>query len=143
MFFRHYVAVFYDFVVQATKQAIWQVDTLDVGQGLATLIVKNGKGILYDTGPAWQGGNMAELEILPYLQREGITLEKLILSHDDNDHAGGASTILKAYPNVEFITPSRKTMGKSPHFLYCWTSLELARATFSNTFAAFYCGASR
>ena len=90
------------------SKPIWQVDTLDVGQGLATLIVKNGKGILYDTGPAWQGGNIAELEILPYLQREGIILEKLILSHDDNDHAGGASTILKAYPNVEFITPSRK-----------------------------------
>jgi len=96
----------------------WQVDTLDVGQGLATLIVKNGKGILYDTGPAWQGGNMAELEILPYLQREGIVLEKLILSHDDNDHAGGASTILKAYPNVEFITPSRKNYGEN-HRTFC------------------------
>ena len=95
------------------SKPIWQVDTLDVGQGLATLIVKNGKGILYDTGPAWQGGNMAELEILPYLQREGITLEKLILSHDDNDHAGGASTILKVYPNVEFITPSRKNYGEN------------------------------
>ena len=95
------------------SKPIWQVDTLDVGQGLATLIVKNGKGILYDTGPAWQGGNMAELEILPYLQREGITLEKLILSHDDNDHAGGASIILKAYPNVEFITPSRKNYGEN------------------------------
>ncbi len=94
------------------SKPIWQVDTLDVGQGLATLIVKNGKGILYDTGPAWQGGNMAELEILPYLQREGITLEKLILSHDDNDHAGGASIILKAYRNVEFITPSRKNYGE-------------------------------
>lgn len=90
----------------------WQVDTLDVGQGLATLIVKNGKGILYDTGSSWRGGSMAELEILPYLQREGIVLEKLILSHDDNDHAGGASTILKAYPNVELITPSQKIMGK-------------------------------
>ena len=100
------------------SKPIWQVDTLDVGQGLATLIVKNGKGILYDTGPAWQGGYMAELEILPYLQREGVTLEKLILSHDDNDHAGGASTILKAYPNVEFITPSRKNYGKN-HRTFC------------------------
>ena len=100
------------------SKPIWQVDTLDVGQGLATLIVKNGKGILYDTGPAWQGGNMAELEILPYLQREGITLEKLILSHDDNDHAGGASTILKAYPNVEFITPSGKNYGEN-HRTFC------------------------
>ena len=96
----------------------WQVDTLDVGQGLATLIVKNSKGILYDTGPAWQGGDMAELEILPYLHREGITLEKVILSHDDNDHAGGASTILKAYPNVEFITPSHKNYGEN-HRTFC------------------------
>ena len=95
------------------SKPIWQVDTLDVGQGLATLIVKNGKGILYDTGPAWQGGNMAELEILPYLQREGIILEKLILSHDDNDHAGGASAILKTYPNVEFITPSQRNYGEN------------------------------
>ena len=100
------------------SKPIWLVDTLDVGQGLATLIVKNGKGILYDTGPAWQGGNMAELEILPYLQREGITLEKLILSHNDNDHAGGASTILKAYPKVEFITPSRKNYGEN-HRTFC------------------------
>lgn len=100
------------------SKPIWQIDTLDVGQGLATLIVKNGKGILYDTGPAWQGGNMAELEILPYLQREGITLEKLILSHDDNDHAGGASTILKAYPEVGFITPSRKNYGEN-HRTFC------------------------
>ena len=97
---------------QFSKPA-WQVDTLDVGQGLATLIVKNGKGILYDTGSSWRGGSMAELEILPYLQREGIVLEKLILSHDDNDHAGGASTILKAYPNVELITPSRKNYGEN------------------------------
>ena len=102
------------------SKPIWQVDTLDVGQGLATLIVKNDKGILYDTGPAWQGGNMAELEILPYLHREGITLEKLILSHDDNDHAGGASTILKSYPNVEFITPSRKNYGEN-HRTFCTT----------------------
>ena len=100
------------------SKPIWQVDTLDVGQGLATLIVKNGKGILYDTGPAWQRGNMAELEILPYLQREGITLEKLILSHDDNDHAGGVSIILKAYPNVEFITPSQKNYGEN-HRTFC------------------------
>ena len=76
----------------------WELDTLDVGQGLATLIVKEGKGVLYDTGPAWQSGtggsSMAELEILPYLQREGIELETLILSHDDNDHSGGAKAIL-------------------------------------------------
>ena len=95
----------------------WQLDTLDVGQGLATLIVKEGKGVLYDTGPAWQSGigssSMAELEILPYLQREGIELETLILSHDDNDHSGGAKAILATYPEIELITPSRKNYGET------------------------------
>ncbi len=100
----------------------WQLDTLDVGQGLATLIVKEGKGVLYDTGPAWQNGigasSMAELEILPYLQREGIELETLILSHDDNDHSGGAKAILAAYPDIELITPSRKNYGET-HRTFC------------------------
>ena len=100
----------------------WQLDTLDVGQGLATLIVKEGKGVLYDTGPAWQSGigasSMAELEILPYLQREGIELETLILSHDDNDHSGGAKAILAAYPEIELITPSRKNYGET-HCTFC------------------------
>ena len=100
----------------------WQLDTLDVGQGLATLIVKEGKGVLYDTGPAWQSGigssSMAELEILPYLQREGIELETLILSHDDNDHSGGAKAILAAYPEIELITPSRKNYDEK-HRTFC------------------------
>ena len=100
----------------------WQLDTLDVGQGLATLIVKEGKGVLYDTGPAWQNGavgsSMAELEILPYLQREGIELETLILSHDDNDHSGGAKAILATYPEIELITPSRKNYGET-HRTFC------------------------
>lgn len=90
----------------------WQIETLDVGQGLATLIVKNHRGILYDTGAGWQNGSMAELEILPYLRREGIVLDKLILSHDDNDHAGGTNQILSAFPKVEFMPASNKNYGK-------------------------------
>ena len=86
----------------------WQLDTLDVGQGLATLIVKEGKGVLYDTGASWEGGSMAQLEILPYLQRQGIQLEWLILSHDDNDHSGGARAMLTAYPDIQLTTASQK-----------------------------------
>ena len=90
----------------------WQLDTLDVGQGLATLIVKDGKGVLYDTGASWEGGSMAQLEILPYLQRQGIQLEWLILSHDDNDHSGGARAILSAYPDIQLTTASQKRYGE-------------------------------
>ncbi|MFZ7274373.1 DNA internalization-related competence protein ComEC/Rec2 [Avibacterium avium] len=96
----------------------WRLETLDVGQGLATLLVKNQRGILYDTGAAWRGGSMAALEILPYLQRQGIVLDKLILSHDDNDHSGGASAILQAFPQAELITPSEKNHAKN-HRTFC------------------------
>ena len=90
----------------------WQLDTLDVGQGLATLIVKDGKGMLYDTGSSWESGSMAQLEILPYLQRQGIQLEWLILSHDDNDHSGGARAMLSAYPDIQLTTASQKRYGE-------------------------------
>ena len=89
--------------------------------------------MLYDSGPAWQGGigasSMAELEILPYLQREGIELETLILSHDDNDHSGGAKAILAAYPEIELITPSRKNYDEMHRtFLSSGETMAVARA---------------
>ncbi|MFZ7142569.1 DNA internalization-related competence protein ComEC/Rec2 [Avibacterium avium] len=105
-------------VWQGINAPKWRLETLDVGQGLATLLVKNQRGILYDTGAAWRGGSMATLEILPYLQRQGIVLDKLILSHDDNDHSGGASAILQAFPQAELITPSEKNHTKN-HRTFC------------------------
>lgn len=94
------------------SEPLWRLESLDVGQGLAMLLVKNDRGILYDTGSAWQGGSMARLEILPYLQRQGIQLEQLILSHDDNDHAGGARDILAVYPDITVIRSSFKNAGE-------------------------------
>lgn len=96
------------------KNTQWQFDTLDVGQGLASLLVKNQHGILYDTGASWKNGSMAKIEIIPYLRRQGIILDKVILSHDDNDHAGGVKDIFQAYPNAEFISPSLKKYENSP-----------------------------
>lgn len=38
---------------------------LDVGQGLAMVIERHGKAILYDTGLAWPGGDSAQQLIIP------------------------------------------------------------------------------
>ncbi|WDE03806.1 DNA internalization-related competence protein ComEC/Rec2 [Thalassomonas viridans] len=69
----------------------WQVYVLDVGQGLAVIIQKGKHAILYDTGAAYPGGfNLAQSVILPFLQYQGLSgLDKVIISHSDNDHAGG------------------------------------------------------
>ncbi|WDE13392.1 DNA internalization-related competence protein ComEC/Rec2 [Thalassomonas haliotis] len=69
----------------------WQVYVLDVGQGLAVIIRRGSRAILYDTGAAYPGGfNLAQSVILPFLQYQGLSgLDKVIISHSDNDHAGG------------------------------------------------------
>lgn len=102
---------------QIATESQWRMENLDVGQGLAVLIVKDGRGILYDTGASWRNGSMAQSEILPYLQRQGITLDWLILSHDDNDHVGGAAAILQQFPDVKLMNPSYKNYGKTDRTL--------------------------
>ncbi len=72
------------------------VTAFDIGQGMALLVETPGHRLLYDTGPAYSpesdGGNRI---ILPYLKARGISkLDALIVSHSDNDHSGGALSIL-------------------------------------------------
>ncbi len=78
------------------REETWQVTFFDVGQGLSVLIRKNNQAILYDTGASFPSGfSMSDAVVLPYLHYKGInSLDKLILSHSDNDHAGGLSTLL-------------------------------------------------
>ncbi|WP_299494967.1 DNA internalization-related competence protein ComEC/Rec2 [uncultured Shewanella sp.] len=84
----------------------WRIHVLDVGQGLAVVIEKSGRGLLYDTGAAYgEHFSYANRVIIPFLDAKGLRqLDYLILSHGDNDHAGGARDIMNAYPNVRLIT---------------------------------------
>ncbi|MCE7578532.1 DNA internalization-related competence protein ComEC/Rec2 [Aliivibrio fischeri] len=79
----------------------WQIDFLDVGHGLAVLIEANDKTIIYDTGMKWSNGSIAESVIEPILHRRGIqSITGLILSHLDNDHAGGKDYLIERFtPN--------------------------------------------
>jgi competence protein ComEC len=74
----------------------WQVVFFDVGQGLSVLVRRNKHAILYDTGAAYPSGfTLSEAVILPYLQYSAIDkLDKVILSHSDNDHAGGINSLI-------------------------------------------------
>lgn len=77
----------------------WQIETIDVGQGLAVLIRAQGETLLYDTGPRYPSGfTTASVEIIPYLQYLGIKqLDYLVISHSDSDHAGGFDVINSHY----------------------------------------------
>lgn len=85
---------------------IW-VTAFDVGQGMAVLIETPHRRLLYDTGPAYSpetnGGNRV---ILPYLHARGITkLDGVIVSHNDNDHSGGALSLFEEMP-VDWVASS-------------------------------------
>ena len=76
------------------------ITVLDVGQGLAVLVQTERHALLYDTGPAYgPGADSGTRVILPYLRASGITgLDAMVLTHDDNDHAGGAVAVLSGLP---------------------------------------------
>lgn len=68
---------------------------MDVGQGSGVLIrLPNGGNVLIDGGPREQGE-----EVVADLQRLGIsTLDAVVVSHADEDHAGGLIDVMEALP---------------------------------------------
>jgi competence protein ComEC len=79
--------------------AAW-VTVLDVGQGLAVFVQTRRHALLYDTGPAYSAeADSGTRVILPYLRASGIArLDAVVVTHNDNDHAGGAATVLSHLP---------------------------------------------
>ncbi|MBU3001767.1 DNA internalization-related competence protein ComEC/Rec2 [Paraglaciecola arctica] len=85
----------------------WQIDILDVGQGVAVLITKNNRAIIYDVGASYPSGfNMADSVLLPLLQARGLTsnVDFVLLSHGDNDHAGSLPQLLKGIKPPQVLT---------------------------------------
>ncbi|WP_079231213.1 ComEC family protein [Enterobacter ludwigii] len=83
----------------------WTLHMLDVGQGLAVVIERHGKALLYDTGLAWPGGDSARQLIIPWLRWHHLQPEGVILSHEHLDHAGGLATLQKTWPTLWIRSP--------------------------------------
>jgi competence protein ComEC len=74
----------------------FRATVLDIGQGTAVLIETTNKRLLYDTGPIQGKDNAGQRIILPYLRGRGINhIDRMVISHSDSDHIGGAATLLK------------------------------------------------
>lgn len=90
---------------RAPRTDVWQVHMLDVGQGLAMVIVRNGKALLYDTGLAWPEGDSAQQLIIPWLRWHNLEPEGVILSHEHMDHRGGLHSLQQAWPSLWIRSP--------------------------------------
>ena len=72
---------------------------LDVGQGLASVIRTHNRTLVYDTGARYPSGfDLGEVVVIPFLRSIGVDeIDKLIISHGDNDHIGGAEAVVQQF----------------------------------------------
>ncbi|MGH8031401.1 MAG: DNA internalization-related competence protein ComEC/Rec2 [Luteimonas sp.] len=95
---------------------------LDVGQGLSVLVRTANHALLYDMGAAQPDGFDAGARVgVPSLRALGVRrLDAAIVSHADNDHAGGLPAIRQAFtlplafaPQDSGIQPTRACVAGS------------------------------
>ncbi len=96
------------FVVRPAAPApgeLW-FTVLDVGQGLAAVVRTADRTLVYDTGPRFSSAfDTGESVVLPYLRSVGVKkIDALIVSHGDNDHAGGVASVLEGMPVSRVIS---------------------------------------
>ena len=77
-----------------------EVYVIDVGQGLAVALRSRCHTLLYDSAASFgAGADRGELIVAPSLRALGVErIDRLVLSHADNDHAGGVAGISAAIP---------------------------------------------
>ena len=83
-----------------------EVVVLDVGQGVSALVRTPHHALLYDAGPPFgPGADSGNRIIVPYLRAAGVKrLDALIVSHDHDDHWGGAASVLQLVPVDRVLT---------------------------------------
>jgi competence protein ComEC len=81
--------------IDAIAPGGYRLSVLDVGQGLAIVVRTRGHTLVYDAGPAYRTGfDAGQAFVVPYLRHIGRTrIDRMIISHGDIDHVGGAQAI--------------------------------------------------
>lgn len=79
---------------------------LDVGQGLSAVVQTQHHILVYDTGAKYSDDfDLGDAVVVPYLRTLGITkIDMLVISHGDNDHSGGAQSVMKEIQVQQIFT---------------------------------------
>jgi competence protein ComEC len=99
-------------VLAATAPALrpppgrWWLVALDVGQGDALALGFGDGWWLVDAGPRTPRFDAGESTVMPFLRWAGVRrLERLVVTHDDGDHAGGAPAVLRGTRVGAIVVP--------------------------------------
>jgi len=95
---------------QGPERGVVNIILLDVGQGLSVFVRTQHHSLVYDTGPRFSDSfNTGKAVIVPVLKHEDIKLlDTLIVGHGDNDHSGGADSVLSGIQVDTVLTGAQK-----------------------------------
>ena len=90
---------------QRLPQGQLQAWMVDVGQGSAVILRTRAHTLVFDTGPTLgPQQDAASRSLLPLLRELGVRrLDRVVLSHGDSDHIGGAPTLAAAFARTSAV----------------------------------------
>lgn len=92
---------------QTSRPALgnFELVAADMGQGHAVLVRTATHSLLYDTGPRYSAETDAGQRVLvPLLRAWGEQLDRIVISHQDSDHSGGAPAVMAMQPQADVLT---------------------------------------
>lgn len=99
------------------KGEAW-VTLLDVGQGLSVVVRTQSHSLVFDAGPRLGSRfDTGRAVVVPFLRHAGLAhLDLLMVSHGDNDHIGGAQSVLSAVSTAQVLSGAP---GRLPNSQAC------------------------
>jgi competence protein ComEC len=89
----------------APAQGGFELLFADVGQGNAVLVRTAHHALLYDAGPRYSlESDAGHRVVVPLLSALQVKLDRVVLSHRDTDHVGGASAVLQMQPQADVLS---------------------------------------
>lgn len=108
-------------VVNNTNQPI-QLHILDVGQGQAIFLQQPEQNWLIDTGGSYDEKifSIGQNVVVPFLRQQGVKrLDRVVLSHLDQDHSGAFPVIQQEFPIKQVLSNEQSSTTLKQPFQYC------------------------
>ena len=120
------ILCFIPFLFGIKNENLFELNIIDVGQGQAIFLNTPEQKILIDTGGSYDENkfSIGKQVIVPYLMGQGINqLDKVILSHLDQDHAGAFENVNSAIKIKEIYSNQQDLRFDKLDFHYCHQGL--------------------
>ncbi|MDR5898046.1 DNA internalization-related competence protein ComEC/Rec2 [Halomonas vilamensis] len=99
----------------AWPEGALRVRVYDVGQGQLVELKSGRERMLYDTGPRFRSGFMPLNTLWP----PGQYFDRVLVSHADNDHAGGVQALMEQHTVARWLAPQGEKI-EWPEIMPCY-----------------------